>query len=65
MNHIEMVFREPVTIILSLVLTIGISPQLTSSRCCCCRISGLIIGRIGKSLKKTGDRAQRKAADLC
>ena len=64
MNYIEMVFREPVTIILSLVLMIGISPQLTLISLLLLPISGLIIGRIGKSLKKTGDRAQRKAADL-
>jgi len=64
MNYIEMVFREPITIILSLTLMIGISWQLTLIALLLLPISGLLIGRVGKSLRKEGLRAQQKAADL-
>ena len=64
MNYIEMIFREPITIILSLAIMIGISPKLTLIALLLLPISGLIIGRIGKSLRREGLRAQGKAADL-
>lgn len=64
MNYIEMVFREPITIILSLSLMIGISWQLTLIALLLLPVSGLLIGRVGKSLRKEGLRAQQKAADL-
>ncbi|MBV6403305.1 MAG: ABC transporter ATP-binding protein [Flavobacteriales bacterium] len=64
MNYIEMVFREPLTILLSLALMIGISWKLTLIALLLLPLSGLLIGRIGKSLRKEGLRAQQKAADL-
>ncbi|MCB9170369.1 MAG: ABC transporter ATP-binding protein [Flavobacteriales bacterium] len=64
MNYIEMIFREPITIVLSLAIMIGISWKLTVIALLLLPISGLIIGRIGKSLRKEGLRAQQKAADL-
>jgi ATP-binding cassette, subfamily B, bacterial MsbA len=64
MNYIEMVFREPITIGLSLALMIGISWKLTLIALLLLPVSGLIIGRIGKSLRKEGMRAQQKSADL-
>ncbi|MBL8010310.1 MAG: ABC transporter ATP-binding protein [Flavobacteriales bacterium] len=64
MNYIEMVFREPITIVLSLALMIGISWKLTLIALLLLPLSGLLIGRIGKSLRKEGLRAQQKAADL-
>lgn len=64
MNYIEMVFREPITIVLSLALMIGISWKLTLIALLLLPLSGLLIGRIGKSLRREGLRAQQKAADL-
>lgn len=64
MNYIEMVFREPISIALSLAIMIGISAKLTLIALLLLPISGLIIGRIGKSLRKEGLRAQEKAADM-
>lgn len=64
MNYIEMVFREPITILLSLGLMIGISWKLTLIALLLLPLSGLLIGRVGKSLRKEGLRAQQKAADL-
>lgn len=60
MNSLEMIFRDPVTIILSFSILIIISPQLTLFAMVLLPISGLIIGRIGKNLKKTSIQLQDK-----
>ncbi len=60
MNSLEMIFRDPVTIILSFAILIIISPQLTLFAMVLLPISGLIIGRIGKNLKKTSILLQDK-----
>jgi subfamily B ATP-binding cassette protein MsbA len=64
LNWVEMVFREPVTVALSLALMLLISPQLTLIALLLLPISGLVIGRIGKSLRRRSMRGQRKNADL-
>ncbi|MFN3875959.1 MAG: ABC transporter transmembrane domain-containing protein, partial [Flavobacteriales bacterium] len=64
MNYIEMVFREPIAILLSLALMIGISWKLTLIALLLLPVSALLIGRAGKSLRREGLRAQQKAADL-
>lgn len=63
-QYIGMVFREPIAIILSLALMIMISPQLTLISLLLLPISGLVIGRVGKSLKKKSAKGQQKNADL-
>lgn len=60
MNSLEMIFRDPLTIMLSFVILIVISPQLTIFSLILLPISGLIIGRIGKNLKKTSILLQDK-----
>jgi subfamily B ATP-binding cassette protein MsbA len=60
MNSLEMIFRDPLTITLSFVILIIISPQLTLFSMILLPISGLIIGRIGKNLKKTSVLLQDK-----
>ncbi len=49
---LESIFREPVVIILSLGYMIYLSPQLTLFLLIFLPISGFILGRIGRSLKK-------------
>ncbi len=49
---LESLFREPVVIILSLGYMIYLSPQLTLFLLIFLPISGFILGRIGRSLKK-------------
>lgn len=61
---IAMVFREPITIMLSLTLMIMISPQLTLISLLLLPLSGLVIGRVGKSLKRKSAKGQQKNADL-
>ncbi len=59
-NLLETIFREPVTIILFFIYMIILSPQLTLFLLLFLPVSGLIIGRIGRSLKKQSARVQEK-----
>ncbi|MDQ6844670.1 MAG: ABC transporter ATP-binding protein/permease [Bacteroidota bacterium] len=59
-NLLETIFREPVTIFLFFVYMIILSPQLTLFLLLFLPFSGLIIGRIGRSLKKQSTRVQEK-----
>ncbi len=60
MNSLEMIFRDPLTIILSFIILIVISPQLTLFSVILLPIAGLVIGRVGKNLKKTSVELQDK-----
>lgn len=57
---LETVFREPVTIIFFFSYMVVLSPQLTLFLVIFLPVSGLIIGRIGRSLKKQSTRVQEK-----
>jgi ATP-binding cassette, subfamily B, bacterial MsbA len=59
-SSLEMVFREPITILVLLTTLIIISPQLTMVVLILLPISGLIIGRIGKTLRSTALKGQNK-----
>jgi ATP-binding cassette, subfamily B, bacterial MsbA len=52
MQTLEMVFREPLIIIISLAMLIGISPYLTLYVFLLLPVAGLIIGLVNRSLKK-------------
>jgi subfamily B ATP-binding cassette protein MsbA len=52
MQTLEMVFREPLIIIISLAMLIGISPYLTLYVFLWLPVAGLIIGLVNRSLKK-------------
>jgi len=58
MSSLEMAFRDPITIITYLVTLFVISPSLTVFVLVLLPVSGVIIGRIGKSLKRTSDKGQ-------
>jgi ATP-binding cassette, subfamily B, bacterial MsbA len=59
-SSLEMVFREPITILVYLATLLIISPQLTLVVFVLLPISGLIIGRIGKTLRATALRSQNR-----
>lgn len=59
-NLLETLFREPITIILFFVYMIILSPQLTFFLILFLPVAGLIIGRIGRSLKKQSTDVQEK-----
>ncbi|MCX6280162.1 MAG: ABC transporter ATP-binding protein [Bacteroidetes bacterium] len=58
MSSLEMAFRDPITMITYLITLFVISPSLTVFVLVLLPVSGLIIGRIGKSLKRTSDKGQ-------
>jgi subfamily B ATP-binding cassette protein MsbA len=64
MNSLEMVFRDPISIVLSLIFMITINAKLTLFSLILLPVSGLIIGRIGKSLKRTSSRLQARMGEL-
>jgi subfamily B ATP-binding cassette protein MsbA len=59
-NLLEILFREPITIIFFFSYMIILSPQLTFFLILFLPIAGLIIGRIGRSLKKQSTITQEK-----
>jgi len=61
---IEMIFRDPLTIIIYLVTLFWMSYQLTFFVLILLPISGLIIGRIGKNLRKTSLKGQKRMGVL-
>ncbi len=64
MTSVEMLIRNPLTIIVYLVTLIIMSPQLTLFVLILIPVSGIIIGTIGRSLKKTSRRAQDQMGTL-
>ena len=64
MYSIEMVFREPIAVIMFLGTMVTLSPQLTLYSLLLLPISGLLIARISKSLKRRSTRVQERSADL-
>ena len=64
MSSLEMIFRDPLQIIVYLITLILISPQLTLFVVILFPITGFIIAKIGKSLKKSSVKTQEKMADI-
>ena len=64
MSSLEMAFRDPITMLTYLITLFVISPSLTVFVLVLLPVSGFIIGRIGKSLKRTSDKGQFKMGVL-
>jgi len=64
MSSLEMFFRDPIAILAYMAVLFGISPKLTIFILILLPVSGLIIGQIGKSLKRTSDKGQRQMGIL-
>ena len=62
MGALEMFFKDPIAIILYLSTLIFISPQLTIFVIILFPLAGILIGYIGKSLKKSSKMGQDKLA---
>lgn len=60
MSSLESVFREPIAIIASIIVLFLMSPSLTIFVMVLLPISGFLIGQIGKSLKRTSDKSQKR-----
>lgn len=64
MSSLEMIFKDPLSIIIYLFTLIIISPQLTIFVVVLLPLTGILIGVIGRSLKKSSDKGQKKMGDL-
>ncbi|MCF6170506.1 MAG: ABC transporter ATP-binding protein/permease [Bacteroidales bacterium] len=64
MNYLEMLVRDPITIIAYLAFMISMSPGLTLFVLIILPVTGLLIGRIGKSLRKQSKIGQTRFAGL-
>ena len=63
-SFLESFFREPITIIVFLSYMISTSPQLSLFLLIFLPVSGIIIGRIGRSLKRVSTRVQEKLSSI-
>jgi len=64
MNYLEMIVRDPITIIAYFITLFVMSPQLTLFVIVLMPITGYIIGRIGRSLRKDSKIGQTRFAGL-
>ncbi len=60
MSSLEAIFREPIAITASIAVLFYMSPSLTLFVMILLPISGFLIGQIGKSLKRTSDKSQKR-----
>ncbi len=63
-SSLAMLFRDPITIILFLVMLIYMSPQLTLFVLIMLPISTLLIGRLGKNLKQKSLSGQKRMGTI-
>jgi len=60
MSSLEMVFRDPITIVLYLITLFVMNYKLTLFVIVLLPLSGLLIGRIGKNLRSSSRKGQRR-----
>ena len=63
-NSIEMMFKDPMIIVISLIVMIYMSWSLTLFVFLLLPVVGYLIGKVGKSLKKPSMRGQNKMGEL-
>ncbi|MBD0832313.1 ABC transporter ATP-binding protein [Aestuariibaculum sediminum] len=61
---LELIVREPLTIIFTLIMMIVLSPKLTIFVFVFIPLAGLVISRIGRSLKRKSDRVQKEQGNI-
>ena len=64
MSSLEMIFRDPLQIIIYLITLTFISPTLTLFVIILFPITGFLIAKVGKSLKKSSGKSQKKMGDI-
>lgn len=64
MNYLEMIIRDPVTIIAFFIFMFSMSPQLTLFVVIILPLTGFVIGRIGRSLRKSSKTGQNQLAGM-
>lgn len=64
LSILELIVREPLTILFTIIVMFFISVKLTIFVFIFIPIAGMIISRIGKSLKRKSDRVQKEQAEF-
>ena len=64
LSILELIVREPLTILFTILVMFGISAKLTIFVFVFIPIAGMIISRIGKSLKRKSERVQREQGEF-
>jgi len=64
LSSLQMLFRDPITIIVYMVILFSLSASLTLTVLLVLPLTGFLIGRIGKSLRKTTFRGQQRLGEL-
>ncbi len=64
LSILELIVREPLTILFTIIVMFGISTKLTLFVFIFIPIAGFIISRIGKSLKRHSDKVQKEQGDF-
>lgn len=64
LSVLELIVREPLTILFTIIIMFGISTKLTFFVFVFIPIAGMIISRIGKTLKKKSDRVQKEQGEF-
>lgn len=64
LSVLELIVREPLTIIFTIIVMFSISTKLTIFVFIFIPIAGMLISRIGKSLKKKSDRVQKEQGEF-
>jgi len=64
MSSVEIIFRDPITIIAYLVTMFIISPSLSVFILILLPVTAFVIGRIGRTLKRTSRKGQQKMGEL-
>ena len=64
LSILELIVREPLTILFTILIMFGISGKLTLFVFIFIPVAGAIISRIGKSLKKKSDRVQKEQGEF-
>ena len=64
MSSLEMIFKDPLNILIFLASLVFISPELTIFVVILFPVAGFLIARIGKSLKKSSEKGQNKIGEL-
>ena len=64
MNYLDVFIKSPITIIAYFTYMLGVSWELTLFVLCVLPIGGIVIGKIGKSLKKDSKEGQTRLANI-
>lgn len=64
LSILELIVREPLTILFTILVMFGISAKLTLFVFIFIPIAGMLISRIGKSLKRKSDRVQKEQGEF-